>query len=755
MRRVISFVGIVLLSPCLMAAVDGRSAPPGQGIAPFAPVPPPNSPNVVLIMTDDVGFGASSTFGGPVPTSTLDALARDGLRFNRFHTTAVCSPSRAALLTGRNHDSVGTPSTMEPRIDSVLPKTAGTIAAMLKNSGYNTAFFGKHHNVPLWESGPLGPFDRWPTGLGFDYFFGFVAGDVDQWAPALYRNTEPVEPPRDDPDYHFERALADDAIGWVQRQRALAGDKPFFIYYAPAAAHSPHHAPKAWLKKFEGRFDQGWDRLREETLARQKSAGVVPRDTQLAARPEGIPAWDSLRPEQRRLYARMMEAFAAQLAYSDHQVGRLLDAIKASGELENTLVIFVQGDNGGSTEGSLQGTANNIGTYLNGVPESEDYLQSRIDDIGGPNTLNHFPAGWGWATSAPFRWVKQVASDFGGTRNGLVISWPGHIKQTGGVRSQFHHLIDVAPTILEAVGIPAPATLNGVSQQPIEGVSMAYSFDAPAAPGRRETQYFALNGTKGIYHQGWFAGNAPARTPWTPFSPGALSEPTRGAEISDRWQLFNIDQDFSLSTDLAARYPEKLKALKVLWTSEAGKYGALTPHGIHPSARDARKRFLFHTGAVRIPEAVAPNFHNKSFAVTARVEVPAGGSQGVLATIGGRFGGWGFLVLDNKPALIGVFSEQPQHRYRIDGDRALTPGQHTLRFEFDYDGGGLGKGGTGRILVDGRLVGEGRIENTLPIFYSLTETFDVGRDTGTPLTDDYRVPFQFEGGLEELSVELK
>jgi arylsulfatase len=482
---------------------------------------------------------------------------------------------------------------------------------------------------------------------------------------------------------------------------------------------------------------------------------VVPANTRLAERPDGIPAWDSLSADQRRLAARMMEAFAAQLSYSDHQVGRLIDAIKAAGQLDNTLVIFVQGDNGGSAEGALSGTANNIGTYLNGVPESQDYLLSQIDEIGGPNTLNHFPAGWGWATSAPFRWVKQVASDFGGTRNGMVIAWPERIKKQGEVRSQFHHLIDVMPTILEAAGIRAPQLLNGVVQQPIEGISMAYTFDKAAAPGRHKTQYFALNGTKGIYHEGWFAGTVPERTPWTAFGPGALSEQSRGKPAADRWRLFNADEDFSLATDLAGRYPEKLAELTALWASEAGKYGALAQHGTHPSAKDGRKRFVFHAGAVRIPEAVAPNFHNRSFAVTARVDIPERGSEGVLGTIGGRFGGWGFLVMNNKPVMIGAFSQQPQHQYRIDAARELAPGARTIRFEFDYDGGGPGQGGTGTIFIDGRKVGEGRIERTLPVFYSLTETFDVGRDTGTPVSGDYRIPFEFNGGLEELSVELE
>jgi arylsulfatase len=754
MRKVWVLISWAVFSHGLFAA-DGQEIGKGQGIIPYAAKAPDRAPNVLLIMTDDVGFGASSTFGGPVPTPTLDRLAHDGLRYNRFHTTALCSPSRAALLTGRNHDSVGTPSTMEPRINSVLPKSAGTIAAVLRANGYNTAFFGKHHNVPLWESGPFGPFDRWPTGLGFDYFFGFVAGDVNQWAPALYRNTNPVEPPANDPTYHFERALADDATSWLYRQRAIAPEKPFFIYYAPAAAHSPHHAPKEWIAKFKGQFDQGWDRLTEETLARQKALHIVPENTRLTPRPAGIPAWNSLSADQRRLYARMMEAFAAQLSYSDHEVGHLIDAIRDAGQLDNTLIIFVEGDNGGSAEGSLQGTANNIGSYLNGVPESLDYLLSRIDDIGGPKTLNHFPAGWGWATNTPFRWTKQIASHFGGNRNGLVISWPQRIKKTGELRSQFHHLIDVMPTILEATGIAAPAVLNGVPQQPIEGISMAYTFDSATAPGRRKTQYFSIGQTKGIYHEGWFASTTPMRMPWTPWPPGSLGEDTHGLRQGEHWELYHIDEDFNQATDVAARYPEKLKEMQALWKSEAGKYGALETHGIHHSARDERSTFVFHAGAVRIPEAVAPDFHNRSFAVTAEIEVPQQGAEGVIATIGGRFGGWGFLVMHNKPVLIGAYSEQPQHKYRIASDTALAPGKRTVRFEFAYDGGGFGKGGEGRISVDGKTVAEGRIEHTLPVIYSLTETFDVGRDTGTPVIDDYQLPFAFTGAVDVLKVDLQ
>jgi len=727
---------------------------------------PKGAPNILLIMTDDVGFGASSPFGGPIATPTLQRLADTGLRYNQFHTTALCSPTRAALITGRNHHSNATGVIMEmgtgyPGYHSLMSKSSGTIAEALKQNGYSTSWFGKNHNVPDWHTSQAGPFDLWPTGLGFEYFYGFIGGDTDQWHSAIFEGTKPVEAEeqRGPNPTHFDALMADKAIAWIRLQQSMAPDKPFFAYYTTGTAHAPHHAPKDWIAKFKGQFDQGWDKVREETFARQKTLGIVPANTKLTARPKEIPAWDTLSADQKRLYARMMEVYAAALAHADHQIGRVIDAVAESGELDNTIIIFIQGDNGASAEGSLQGLANEVGVAGNGVPESLEYLVSIIDDLGGPTTYNHYPVGWAHAMDTPFQWTKQVASHFGGTRNGLVISWPARIKDKGRIRPQFHHVIDIVPTILEATRIKFPTRLNGVKQKPIEGVSMAYSFANANAPSTRTTQYFEMLANRGIYHNGWVAATTPLRLPWV----------TIGAEPSPddfRWELYHVAQDFSQADDLAKQNPAKLKELQAVFDREAKKYGvypldssftARVDPAIRPSLTRGRSVFTYYPGAIRIPEGTTPDVKNRSFSVSAELEIPSGGASGVLATQGGRFGGWGLLLLEDKPVFVHAFSNQAQHKYRVASGQTLAPGKHTVRFDFRYDGGGRGKGGTGTLLVDGTQVAQGRIDRTVPSRFSLDETFDVGEDTGTPVVEDYaaKMPFKFTGKLEKVTIELK
>jgi arylsulfatase A-like enzyme len=531
---------------------------------------PKGAPNVLLILTDDVGFGASSTFGGPIPTPTMDKLAANGLRYNRFHTTALCSPTRAALITGRNHHTCASGVIMElgtgyPGYNTLMPKSCGTVAQVLRGNGYNTSWFGKNHNVPDWHSSQAGPFDLWPTGLGFEYFYGFIGGDTDQWHPALFENTRPVLPPFHDPNYLLDRDLADRAINWIREQKSLAPQKPFFVYYSTGSAHAPHHAPKDWIAKFKGQFDQGWDKVREETLARQKKLGVVPPDTVLTPRPKEIPAWDSLDADRKRLYAHMMEVYAGALAHCDYHIGRVVEAIDQLGELDNTLVIYIQGDNGASAEGSLQGTTNEVGSMVNGIPEDLPFLLSMMDKLGSDRTYNHYPVGWAHAMDSPLQWTKQVASHFGGTRNGAVISWPKRIKAKGEVRSQFHHVIDIVPTILEAAGLPMPVEIDGVQQKPLEGVSMVYTFDDAKAKDRHTTQYFELMGNRGIYHDGWMACTTPLRLPW--ITVGASPSPD-----DFKWELYYVAEDFSQANNLADKNPEKLKELQALFDVEAKKY---------------------------------------------------------------------------------------------------------------------------------------------------------------------------------------
>jgi arylsulfatase A-like enzyme len=725
---------------------------------------PAGAPSVLLIMTDDVGFGASSTFGGPIQTPNFQRIADSGLRYNMFHTTALCSPTRAALITGRNHHTNASGVITEfatgyPGYNSLVPKSSGSVGEVLKENGFNTSWFGKMHNVPDWMSSQAGPFDLWPSGLGFEYFYGFLGGDSDQWHPALYENTRPIEPYLGNPLYILDRDLADKAISWLRMQHALAPNKPWLLYYATGTAHAPHHAPKEWIAKYRGQFDQGWDKVREETLARQIKLGVVPANTQLTKRPDGIPAWDSLSADQKRLYARMMEVYAGALSHADYQIGRLLDAVQESGQLENTLVIFLMGDNGASAEGTLQGTTNEVATAANSVTESLPYLLSMIDELGGPLTYNHYPVGWAHAMDAPMQWTKQVASHFGGSRNGMVISWPARIKDRGSLRSQFCHVIDIVPTIYEAAGITPPTVMDGVQQKPLEGVSLVYTFDNANAPTRHSTQYFELVGNRAIYKDGWMASTTPLRLPWV----------TIGFEPNPddfKWELYNINEDFSQANNLAEKNPNKLKELQDAFDVEAKKYNVYpldssfasrADPAIRPSLTRGRTEFTYYQGMVRIPEGSAPNFKNKSWAIAAEVTVPDNLANGVLATIGGRFGGWALLMEGGKPEFVYALSNQPEHKFWIASNQPIPAGNHVVRFEFKYDGGGIGKGATGTLFVDGTAVAEGRIAQTVGVRFSLDETFDVGSDMGTPVVEDYldKMPFAFTGTLKKFVVVLE
>lgn len=719
---------------------------------------PEKAPNVLLILLDDVGFGQASTFGGQVDTPNLTRLAEKGLRYNQFHTTALCSPTRAALLTGRNHHSVGTGVVAElasgfPGYTTILPKSAATVAEVLRQNGYNTAAFGKWHNTPDYETSVAGPFDRWPTGLGFEYFYGFLGGDTNQWSPALVENTKRVAPPTNNPDYHLTPDLVDHAISWIHSQQSIAPDKPFFTYLATGATHAPHHAPKAWINKYQGKFDQGWDKLREETFARQKQLGVIPAHAQLTPRPVELPAWDSLSPDDQKIYAHEMEVFAGFLAHTDHEVGRLIDAIDQIGELDNTLIFYIVGDNGASAEGGLAGSVNELKVF-NKVPESREQLLASLNDLGSPKTFNHYHAAWAWAGTTPFQWTKQIASHFGGTRNPLIIAWGDKIKDQGGLRSQFHHVIDITPTIFEAAGITAPTQVNGVKQQKIEGTSLVYTFDDPQADSKHKIQYFEMLGNRAIYDDRWIAAARHPRLPW---------QGTINADFEkDLWELYNIKEDFSEANNLAPENPEKLEKLQKLFLSEARKHKVLPLDDrllerfdvqSRPSAAAGRTTFTYYSTGVSIPEGSAPSLKNRSFSIAADVDIPENGAEGVLLTQGGRFAGWGFFLEDSKPTYVYNFVNA--ERYIIQSPEKLAPGKSTIKFNFDYDGGGVGAGGIGKLFINDQQVAEGRIEKTLPYRLALDETFDVGRDTGTPIVETYQVPFAFTGNLQKVTLNLK
>ncbi len=721
---------------------------------------PKNAPNVVIILIDDLGFGAPSSFGGPIAMPTLDRLAQGGLRYNSFHTTALCSPTRAALKSGRNHHTnnmgfITEFATGFPGSTGQIPNSVAPVAEMLRLNGYSTAAFGKWHETAVWETSVSGPYDRWPTHQGFDKFYGFLGGETNQWAPYLYDGVTQVELP-DDPNYHFQIDMTDKAVAWIKYQKALTPDKPFLVYFAPGATHAPHHVPKEWIARWKGKFDQGWDRLREETLARQIKLGVVPPGTKLPAKPQAIPDWDSLSTDEKRLFARQAEVFAAFAEFTDHEIGRMIDAIADVGALDNTLVFYIAGDNGTSAEGGRNGMFSEM-TYFNGVEETVPDMLQRYDQWGGPETYPHMAAGWAIALDAPFAWTKQVASDFGGTRNGMVVHWPKGIKAKNGIRTQFSHVIDIAPTILEAAGLPEPKVVNGVPQVPMEGLSLVYSFDDPQAAERHATQYFEISGNRAIYHEGWFARTI-HRAAWE-------SEP-RHPLHDDVWELYDVRSDFSLSNDLAAQNPTKLADLQGVFMKEAEKYHVLPiddrlfERGLaekvgRPDLMGGRTSLTLAEGMTGMMESVFINIKNRSKTIVAEVEVPPAGAHGAILVQGGRFGGWGLYVNDGVPAYD--YNFLGLKRFSVASTEKLKPGKTTIRFEFAYDGGGLGKGGQGMLFVNDAKVAEGRIEHTQPIIFSADETADVGIDLGTPVVEAIgsEARSKFTGRIHKVSVEVK
>lgn len=723
--------------------------------------PPKGAPNVVLILIDDLGFGHPSTFGGPIPTPKLTELAKQGVRYNRFHTTAICSPTRAALLTGRNHHQCGFGTITElstgyPGYHSVWPRSCATIAEVLKENGYSTGAWGKWHNTPDWETSPIGPFERWPTGLGFEYFYGFQGGETSQWYPQLFRNTTPVEQPsQPDDGYHLTEDITDDAIAWIQRQKSIAPDKPFFIYFATGATHAPLHAPQEWIDKFDGKFDQGWDKVREETIARQKDLGMVPKNTKLTPRPKEIPEWQGLSDEAKRLYARHQEAFAGFLAHTDHHVGRLVDAIHALPDADNTLIIYVAGDNGPSAEGSLTGTTNNMMTQ-NGIPDTVEGQIEEIDEIGGPKHENHYPVGWAWAGSSPFQWMKRVPSHFGGTRNGLVISWPRKVKAAGEIRSQFHHAIDIAPTIYEAVGVPEPTSVNGTKQTPIAGVSMAYTINDPNAEGRRKTQYFETGGHRAIYHEGWVA-TAFQGVPWELAG-------SKGFD-GNNWELYNVEQDFSQADNLADSNPEKLKELQAIFDQEAEKFNIyplddrFAERAVNlerPSVTRGRTKFRYTAGTTRIPEGSAPPIYQRSHTIKAQLAIEDDGADGVIIATGGSSGGYTMYVDSGK--LVYEYNFFGKERYKIQSSAQLPSGDVEVTAHYEQNPvpeNNPSMGGMLTLMINGEKAGSGELKKVVPARFSATETLDVGSDLGSTVSESYVAPNSFSGKIKSVEIELK
>jgi len=752
----LSAAAILPVSPGL--AADGpatglyaESEPAAEIVVERAPA---GAPNVVIVLLDDVGFGAASTFGGPIETPALERLARAGLRYNRFHTTAICSPTRAALLTGRNAHAVGVGAVMNSARNlegyrGVIPPTAATIAEILRENGYSTSAFGKWHLTPEWEASPAGPFDHWPTGMGFERFYGFLGGETHQFEPTLFEGTRPVRRPPG-ADYHLSEDLAREAVAWMQLQHSVTPERPFFVYFAPGATHAPIHAPKAWSDRFAGRFDQGWDTLREETFARQKRLGVVPADARLTPRPPELPAWETLSPERRRIASRFMEVYAGFLAHTDAQVGKLVAALEQMGELDDTLFLYIVGDNGASGEGGLSGAWNYFAAFF-GVEDDPAVLLGRLDEIGGTSSYPHYPAGWAWAMDAPFQWMKTVASHLGGTRNPLVVSWPRGIRERGGLRTQFSHVSDIAPTILEAAGIAPPAIVKGVAQQPLDGASLVASFGDAKASSRHRTQYFEVYGNRAIYRDGWMASAFRGRLPWLVFSSG------RGPIADDAWELYHLDGDFSQARDLAAAEPTRLRELQDLFWAEFASNRGLP---LHDSARAddlprlaaGRSSFVFHAGAIGIPESAAPAFFNRSFSIEAELLAPEAQAQGVVLAEGGVVAGWS-LYVDSLGRPAYTYNFFGAERTTIAASEALPSGKVTLGFDFAYDGG-IGGGGIGRLRIDGKTVAQGRIPRTAPVFYSIDETFDVGLDSGSP-AGDYPAVNPWTGAIERVTVELR
>ena len=826
--------------------IDGKQLPPpppkfggvikqsAKDSKPWWPpriVPPNGAPNVLLIMTDDQGYGVPGTFGGVIPTPSLDRIAKSGLRYIQFHSTALCSPTRAALITGRNHHSVGYGvigelSTGFPGYDSVIGPESATVAEILKENGYATSWFGKDHNTPGFQySTTAGPFEQWPIGMGFQYFYGFLGGETDQWTPYLFRNTTMVTPWVGHPGYNLTTDLADDAIKYLRDLNASAPDKPFFLYYVPGGSHSPHQPTQEWIDKFKGKFDMGWNAMRDEIFANQKKLGVIPANAQLTPWPDDLPKWDSLSAAEKKMYAREAEVYAAYTAYTDYEIGRVIQEVQNMGKLDNTLIIYIDGDNGTSPEGSLYGTFNQMTAY-NGIltdPAVKAVKAMNVlhyDDWGSDKTYPHMAVAWAWAFDTPFKWTKQVASHFGGTRQGLAISWPGHIKDEGGIRTQFHHVIDVVPTILEAAGIKAPELVNGIKQKPIEGVSMLYTLDSANAnaPSKRDTQYFEMVGNRAIYHDGWIAATTPPAPPWE------LGTGTMPPLDQYKWELYNITEDYSENTDLAAQHPDKLKELQALFLTEAAKYqvfpldnsGFVRLLTARPSAVAGKTVFTYTGENPGIPVGNAPSILDRDYTITADITVPDGGAEGVIATMGGRFGGYGLLLTHSfnwwlksdlfkkiglgllilglllvwwgkksgrwklrfgylllliaalgllaliatdlfrigKGRPVFVYNMLDLERFRWRGLSGLDAGKHTIVFDFKYDGPGPGKGGTGVLTVDGKEVDRKTIPHTIPLLMSIDETFDIGLDTRTPVDFTYDVPFRFTGTIDKLNYRL-
>lgn len=715
---------------------------------------PKGAPNVVVVLIDDMGFGASHRFGGPVNMPILDKIAAEGISYNRFHTTALCSPTRVALLTGYNHHSNNAGSIMEtstafPGNNGIRPQSITPMAEVLRQNGFSTAAFGKYHETPPWEISLVGPFDRWPTHSGFEKFYGFIGGETNQWSPLVYDGTTQVEIPKD-PNYHFTVDMTNQAISWVRFQHALSPDKPFMMYFATGATHAPHHAPKEYIDKYKGKFDQGWDKVREETLERQKKLGLVPQNAKLAPKPTDIKDWDKLSADEKKMYAHQMEVYAGFGEHTDHEIGRLYSAIEDLGVIDNTVFIYVVGDNGASAEGTMDGLFNEM-TYFNGVPETVQEMLKHYDEWGGPSTYPHYAAGWAVAMDAPFSYTKQVASDFGGTRNGMVIRWPAGIKAKGEIRSQFTHVIDIAPTVFEVCKVPAPKSVNGVEQIPIEGTSMVYSFDDAAAKEKHTVQYFEMFGNRSIYSDGWYARTI-HRPAWLRTNSHTLAE--------DVWELYNSNEDFSLATNLAAQNPDKLKELQALFMKEAEKYHVLPIDDRllermdaktvgRPDVMGTRTSVTYGEGMKGMGVDIFISTRNTSYTITSEVDVASNGN-GVMVCQGGRFGGLSFYVKGGKPAF--TYNYLGLQSYNIAATQSLKPGKHTIVFDFKYDGGGLGKGGTGTITIDGTKAAEGRIEKTQAGIFSVDDLADVGTDDGTPVAN-YGASPHFTGKVDKVKIE--
>jgi arylsulfatase A-like enzyme len=779
-------------SPSATTTISGKQLPPPdpkfggvikedalQSKAWWAPriVPPKGAPNILLIMTDDAGFGVPNTFGGVIPTPTMDRIAQNGLRYNNIHSTALSSPTRAALITGRNHHSAGfgvisEQSTGFPGYNSIIPKDKATIGRILLENGYSTSWFGKDHNTPAFAASQIGPFDQWPTGMGFEYFYGFVGGDANQWQPNLFRNTTQIYPFKGKPGWNLITGMADDAIEWLNRINQTDPSKPFFLHYVPGATHAPHHPTKEWVDKIHAMhlFDDGYEKLRDRIFENQKRLGVIPADTKLEPWPkELLKPWDQLTPEAKKLFIKQVEIFAAYATYNDYEIGRVIQAIEDMGKLDNTLIIYINGDNGTSAEGGPLGTPNEV-AFFNGINMMPVDIQMKWYDVWGTEqTYNHMSAGWSWAFDTPFTWFKQNASKLGGIRQGMVVSWPGHIKDKGGLREQFLHVIDIVPTLLEVCRIRAPEYVDGIKQKPIEGTSFAYTFDAKnaKAPSRHKTQYFEMMGQWALYHEGWLLSTKVNRAPWEAFG-AANPDPLNNQVL----QLYNLDKDFSQSQDLADKYPEKVKELKKMFIGEAKKYEVFPMDASvaarivapRPNITAGRTEFVYTLPMTGLPQGDSPMLLDSSYTITADITVPEGGAEGMMVTSGGRFAGYGFYLLKGKPVFL--WNLVDLERIKWEGPDALMPGRHTVEFDFKYDGlgigtlafnnmSGLGRPGTGTLKVDGKAVATKKMEKTLPMILQWDESFDVGSDTLTGVNDaDYKPPFTFTGKLNKLTIKV-